>query len=461
MNTPQSSAPRIAFIDLTFNWPPVGGCWIDAYHVINGIKNRGAEVCLFAPNFQTYYPRGAVKETLPFDSVLIPFNRFTFNFQTVVKRFRRAVNKFKPDLIFIMDGYFMKNHLLTAFGAERCFLRFYSYEIHCINLHYYRYRENRICDRGYLENPLECHRCWFHRVPACVRALQIAAGMKDRHPVLHFSQEYIASGAFSESYRQRLLGNLSRLQGAIVYNEFMRDRLAPYTQNISIIPSGVDCAQFSPGYFQPNDDEPVKIFLPGRANDSLKGLPLLIEAGEQLSRENLRFEIHYTAAMDCPTAKPWLINRKWVDQNVLPDLYREMDIVVVPSIWIEPFGITALEGMASGAPVVASNIGGLAQTTVPDQTGLLVEPGDAGALADALRRLIADPALRRRMGQAGRERALRHYDWNRILDTYYAPLIEGALSRLPKFRAPQSVADAPTDDGSHEIIAAEGASSEE
>ncbi|MFB3787343.1 MAG: glycosyltransferase family 4 protein [bacterium] len=425
-------SPRIAFVDLTFNWPPVGGCWIDAYHVIQGLQDRGASVCLFTPDFQTYYPRGHVEGNLPFHTVCIPFNRFSFNFSTVMKRIRHAVEQYKPDLIFLMDGYFMKNHLLTAFGPERCFLRFYSYELLCVNLHYYRYHENRICNQGYFENPCECHRCWFRRAPALVRALQIGLGFKEKHPVLHFSQEYLFSGAFSESYRQKLLGNLARLQGAIVYNPFMRNRLAPYVKNIRVIPSGVDSERYTPVPPRPREDRPVRIFLSGRANDPLKGLSVLIEACDRFAREDLSFEVHYTAALDCPSPRPWLINQGWVDQDELPRLYQQMDIVAVPSTWIEPFGITAPEAMASGLPVVASRIGGLQQTVEHEKTGILVEPGDPQALAEALRRLIQDPALRARLGQAGRERALDHYDWNRILDLYYVPLVDEAMARLPR-----------------------------
>ncbi|HOL93541.1 MAG TPA: glycosyltransferase family 4 protein [bacterium] len=424
-------SPRIAFIDLTFNWPPVGGCWIDAYHVIQGLQDRGASVCLFTPDFQTYYPRGHVPVNLPFHTVCIPFNRLSFNFMTVMKRFRHAVEQYKPDLIFLMDGYFMKNHLLTAFGPERCFLRFYSFELLCVNLHYYRYHENRICNQGYFESPRECHRCWFRRVPALGRALQIALGFKEKHPVLHFSQEYLFSGAFSESYRHKLLDNFSRLQGAIVYNPFLRDRLAPYVKNIHVIPSGVDCERYTPA-IPPADHYPVKIFLPGRANDPLKGLPVLIEAGDWLAREGLSFEIHYTAALDCPSTRPWLINQGWVDQDALPRLYQQMDIVAVPSTWIEPFGITAPEAMAAGLPVVASRIGGLQQTVEHEKTGILVEPGNPHALAEALRRLILDPDLRARFGNAGRERVLDHYNWNRILDLYYVPLVDEAMERLPR-----------------------------
>ncbi|MGC9329924.1 MAG: glycosyltransferase, partial [Candidatus Hinthialibacter sp.] len=79
-------------------------------------------------------------------------------------------------------------------------------------------------------------------------------------------------------------------------------------------------------------------------------------------------------------------------------------------------------------PIGASCIGGLAQTTEHEKTGLLVEPGNPRELAAALRRLIDDPALRHIFGETGRERVLQHYDWDRILDGYYIPLIEQALA---------------------------------
>lgn len=417
-------SPRVAFIDLTFNWPPVGGCWIDAYHVIDGLQRRGAEVCLFTPDYQEYYPRGDVREPLPFPHQAIPFNRYSFHFAQVIQRFQEAVNAFDPELIFLMDGYQMKNHLLTALGPERCILRFYAYELLCINLHYYRYHENRICDQGFLGNPKECHRCWFQRMPAWGRALQIAVGWPETHPKLHFSQEYLASLAFTSGYHQRLLENLSRLRGAIVYNEFMRGQLKDYIDPIHIIPSGVQADRFV-HHAMSNEPRPLRIFLPGRANDPLKGIDTLIQAGDQLRDQGVEFEMHYTAAMDCPTQRPWLINRGWAPPEELPRMYAEMDIVVVPSTWIEPFGITALEGMAAGLPVVASKIGGLAQTVVHEETGLHFEPGQPNDLAHCLARLANDRELRSRMGEAGRRRAAEHYGWDVILDRHYVPLVEG------------------------------------
>jgi glycosyltransferase involved in cell wall biosynthesis len=82
-------------------------------------------------------------------------------------------------------------------------------------------------------------------------------------------------------------------------------------------------------------------------------------------------------------------------------------LAVVPSLWPEPFGLTAVEAMAAGRPVVASDTGGLRDIVAHEETGLLVPPGDATALRDAVARLLGDPAERQRMGAAARERSRR------------------------------------------------------
>ncbi len=78
---------------------------------------------------------------------------------------------------------------------------------------------------------------------------------------------------------------------------------------------------------------------------------------------------------------------------------------VVPSIWPEPFGQVAIEAMMCGKPVIASAIGGLRDVIVDGESGLLVEPGNAGALRDALRDLLLHPDKREQMGLAGKKRA--------------------------------------------------------
>ncbi len=101
-------------------------------------------------------------------------------------------------------------------------------------------------------------------------------------------------------------------------------------------------------------------------------------------------------------------------QETLPDYYASADVVVMPSRY-ESFGMAALEAMACGAPVVASDVGGLSFIVRDGETGFLVPEGDARAMADCLGRLLRDPALRARLGTRGVEVA-REYAWARIAD---------------------------------------------
>ena len=95
------------------------------------------------------------------------------------------------------------------------------------------------------------------------------------------------------------------------------------------------------------------------------------------------------------------------------------DIGVVPSIFAEAFGIVAIEAMRYKKPVVAGANGGLKEVVVDGETGFLTPPGDAGALAEALLKLLRSPTLRGSMGQAGYERFNRLYETSAMLKSYY------------------------------------------
>jgi glycosyltransferase involved in cell wall biosynthesis len=90
-------------------------------------------------------------------------------------------------------------------------------------------------------------------------------------------------------------------------------------------------------------------------------------------------------------------------------------IVVVPSMG-EGFGMVALEAMERGRPVIAADIGGLGELVEHEITGLLVPPGEAEPLAQALERLGGDLELAARMGEAGRRRALERFLQERCTD---------------------------------------------
>ena len=85
------------------------------------------------------------------------------------------------------------------------------------------------------------------------------------------------------------------------------------------------------------------------------------------------------------------------------EYYAASDLFVLPSSY-ETFGLTVLEAMASGVPVVAFAVGGIPETVVHGETGYLVPKGDTPGLATAIQELAADPSLRRQFGDEGRRR---------------------------------------------------------
>lgn len=100
----------------------------------------------------------------------------------------------------------------------------------------------------------------------------------------------------------------------------------------------------------------------------------------------------------------------------LQEIIRSCEIAVVPSLWIEAFGISAIEQMACGLPVIAARSGGLG--TIVEGVGLVFDRGDLDGLVGHLVTLLDDPQLRERMGKAGRRVALEKYRIQRMVKAY-------------------------------------------
>jgi glycosyltransferase involved in cell wall biosynthesis len=104
-----------------------------------------------------------------------------------------------------------------------------------------------------------------------------------------------------------------------------------------------------------------------------------------------------------------------VSNALVADYYRNADVLVNPS-FSEAFGMSLIEAMACQVPVVATRVGGMTEIVAASRAGLLVEPGDATALAEAILRLLGDDSLRKRMGEAGRQQAAARYSWERVTE---------------------------------------------
>ena len=122
----------------------------------------------------------------------------------------------------------------------------------------------------------------------------------------------------------------------------------------------------------------------------------------------------------------------------IPALLGSATVAVVPSLWAEAFGLTVVEAMAAGVPLVASRTGGIPELVEEGRTGLLVPPGDARALADAIRHLLDHPSLRASMALHAQIAAHRRFSLERAAVDLYA-LVSSQLStaRVPVPIAPR------------------------
>ena len=109
-----------------------------------------------------------------------------------------------------------------------------------------------------------------------------------------------------------------------------------------------------------------------------------------------------------------------MNQAGIHAFYAHARFLVVPSIYMETFGLVIVEAMLHGKPVIASRIGGIPEIVDDGETGILVEPGNATELADKIRYLWERPGLCREMGEAGRAKALQEYSEER----YYERLMK-------------------------------------
>ncbi|MFJ6660973.1 glycosyltransferase family 4 protein [Streptomyces sp. NPDC091377] len=199
------------------------------------------------------------------------------------------------------------------------------------------------------------------------------------------------------------------------------DHLGVRAERVHVVPVGADTDLFSP--------DPSVARVPGRivttssADVPLKGLVFLVEALAKARTEHPA--AHLVVVGTRPTEGPvaQALTRyglqdavqfvKGISDAELVDLVRSADVACVPSLY-EGFSLPAAEAMATGTPLLATTGGAIPEVAGPDgETCLAVPPGDAGALAVALNRLLGDPALRARLGAAGRERVLAHFTWAR------------------------------------------------
>jgi glycosyltransferase involved in cell wall biosynthesis len=155
-----------------------------------------------------------------------------------------------------------------------------------------------------------------------------------------------------------------------------------------------------------------------------KGVPTLLEAYGRL-RKAPPLVLIGRACPDTPSSLPPNVKlfTSWPHAAIL-EAWRRASVAIAPSTWPEPCATVVLEAMASGRPVVASDIGGMPDLVSHNETGILVRPADPADLAGAIDRLLSAPDLVARMGEAGRSRV------NLFRASTVVPRIESVYHRL-------------------------------
>jgi glycosyltransferase involved in cell wall biosynthesis len=193
---------------------------------------------------------------------------------------------------------------------------------------------------------------------------------------------------------------------------------------LTVIPDFVDCRHFDPGVGQElaaGTDSPTLLTL-GRLAAS-KGHRVLLRAMREVVRRmpSARLLVCGTGEEEAALrrqARTLGLGDRVEFLGFAPDVRRvlaQADVFVMPSL-SEGLGVAVLEAMAMAKPVVASDAGGLPESVIHGETGLVVAAGDSRALAEALLDLLNDAEKARKMGQAGRQRALSHYHRPRIVE---------------------------------------------
>jgi glycosyltransferase involved in cell wall biosynthesis len=433
-------AVRVAVVSLLFNWPSTGGGNVHTAELTKFLAEAGYDVRHFYAKFDRW-GLGRVTTPTPYPAEAITFTDAVWTAAGIIDRFRRLIDEFDPDWVVLTDSWNLKPLLAEAAGGRRYILRLQALECLCplnnVRLLPGSDGKPRQCNRHQLATPDECAKC--------VRELDHTSGD------LHRAERALA-GVGTPQYEEALFKAFAGAAAVLAVNPLTAAMVEPFAQDVRVVTSGMDPARF-PWPFPAEKAVPrtpgrLRILFAGLTQESMKGFHILREACAQLWSTRQDFEV--VATDDPPTAgpEPWARYAGWQSQADLPAFMASADIVVVPTVAQEALGRTAVEAMAAGKPVVASRLGGLPFTIPDGATGLLCEPGDPRDLAAKLTTLLNDPALRERLGNAGRKRFEEHYAWPAIIERHYRPLfgdpIRGKAPSHPVQRA-TAITAAPAD----------------
>jgi len=296
---------------------------------------------------------------------------------------------------------------------------------------------------------VHCH-TWYTHLAGLVASqaygLPLVVTVHSLEPLRPWKREQLGGGYDVSAWVERQA--LEQADAVIAVSAASRqdvlDNFAADPARVHVVHNGIDTRTFAPDRgtdsltrFGIDVIAPYVLFV-GRITRQ-KGITILIEAiphldarigvvlaAGQADTPELAAEVEQGVA-EARAAAPhrqihWIPEH--LDRPTVRQLYSHAAVFACPSVY-EPFGITNLEAMACGVPVVATRVGGIPEVVVHGRTGLLVDPPDdpmapggtdrvARDLAAAINALVADPARRAAMGEAGRQQAVEQFSWSAV-----------------------------------------------
>jgi spore coat protein SA len=266
--------------------------------------------------------------------------------------------------------------------------------------------------------------------------------------ILHMHNDHLTQRALRGVYRNALF----KADQVIFVSDYLRRKAAAifpeHEKKFAVLQNGTDTSFFTPGksnsaLLEPGLSTAIQkkrlIVFAGRIVKE-KGVDVLASAFTAVASEfpdavlvlagssfyaNARvtaFQRHVATITQAVSTQ--VVMTGYVSHSELSALYSLADIVVVPSVWEEPSGLTVLEAMSSASCIIASDVGGIPELLKDGYSGQLIAPGNPKALADRVIALLRDDQLRARLGKQARVEAVQRFTWERV-SSEFAKALEG------------------------------------
>jgi glycosyltransferase involved in cell wall biosynthesis len=401
---------RILFLTNFYLTDGSGGEELSCQQVVDGLKQRGHTTLVLTSMHGTNnvpVEADGTHRSLYLEVDLVPW-RHSVTFFTERKarekhnlqRFARVLEQFEPDIIFIWGMYNLPRSLPVLAEArypDKVVYRFATYWPTLPSAHEFYWRAPG--------------RKWYSQIPKRLLG-------------------YIALAMLAKEVQQYPLTFKHAICVSAAARTILVEAGVPVTR-ARIIHTGLDENKYLIGEKpqRRHDERSLNLLYAGRlASD--KGIGTAIEAMTKLvfsqGQREVRLSLAGSGSAEYEDHLRFMVNQAgltdyvsflgWVPSEEMPGLLRNFDVLLLTSIWPEPFARVLLEGMISGLVVVATPTGGTTEILVDGENGLLFAAGDAEDLAQKIVCLAADPKLRGRLARAGQQTVIERFTKTKMMD---------------------------------------------